>query len=83
MHCTEKTPINDVAKMMSEKQIGSMLILKDGLPIGIITDKDLRNKIVSGNLPITAPASNVNVVSRHHLPDKYDGYAGTDGHDET
>lgn len=57
--CNEQTPVMEVAKTMSRKQIGSMLILKDGLPIGIITDKDLRNKIVSGENEITSPASSI------------------------
>ena len=57
--CDENTSVKKVAEIMSKKQIGSILILKDKLPIGIITDKDLRNKIVSGKYPVNAPASNI------------------------
>ncbi|MFK5971954.1 MAG: DUF294 nucleotidyltransferase-like domain-containing protein [Flavobacteriaceae bacterium] len=57
--CDENTSVKKVAEIMSKKQIGSLLILKDKLPIGIITDKDLRNKIVSGEYPINAPASSI------------------------
>ena len=57
--CDENTSVKKVAETMSKKQIGSILILKDKLPIGIITDKDLRNKIVSGKHPINTPASNI------------------------
>ena len=57
--CDENTSVKKVAETMSKKRIGSMLILKEGLPIGIITDKDLRNKIVSGKHSINAPASTI------------------------
>ncbi|WP_350286140.1 DUF294 nucleotidyltransferase-like domain-containing protein [uncultured Croceitalea sp.] len=48
--------IETLAKKMTAKGIGAMLIEKDGLPIGIITDKDIRNKIATGQYPITAKA---------------------------
>ncbi len=54
--CTEETTIKEVALAMSSRRVGSMLIERDGLPAGIITDKDIRNKIASGLFPITAPA---------------------------
>ncbi|MFD0798670.1 DUF294 nucleotidyltransferase-like domain-containing protein [Maribacter chungangensis] len=50
------TAIQTIAKKMSKKGIGAMLIEKDGLPVGIITDKDFRNKVVTGIVPITAKA---------------------------
>ena len=52
----ETTTIQDIAQQMTEKGIGAMLIEKKGLPIGIITDKDLRNKIATGVYGISAQA---------------------------
>ncbi|WP_291868158.1 DUF294 nucleotidyltransferase-like domain-containing protein [Maribacter sp.] len=57
--CDEDTPVKKVAQIMTKNRIGSILIMKDELPIGIVTDKDLRNKIVTGLHPITAPASTI------------------------
>ena len=41
-----------IALKMKEKGIGSVIIEKNNLPIGIITDKDLRNKIATGEFSI-------------------------------
>lgn len=35
------TPINDVAKMMRDKKISSVILVKNDRPIGIITERDL------------------------------------------
>lgn len=53
------TAIQTIAKKMSKKGIGAMLIEKDGLPLGIITDKDFRNKVVTGIIPIRAKAKTI------------------------
>lgn len=44
--------IKMVALKMKEHRIGSVIIEKNNLPIGIITDKDLRNKIATGEFSI-------------------------------
>lgn len=54
--CTPDTPARDVAHLMTKKNVGSVIVLKDELPEGIITDKDLRNHVVTGKHPIDAPA---------------------------
>ncbi len=57
--CSPETPVQEVAALMTQKNVGSVLILEDELPVGIITDKDLRNQVVTGRHPITAPARDV------------------------
>jgi len=57
--CSPKTTIKKVAETMTKHQIGSILVVENQLPIGIITDKDLRNKIVTGLVSIDAPASEI------------------------
>jgi CBS domain-containing protein len=57
--CSETTTASNIAEMMTQKNVGAILVLKDNLPIGIITDKDLRNKVVTGKFPITAFASEI------------------------
>ncbi|WP_310557986.1 DUF294 nucleotidyltransferase-like domain-containing protein [Flavobacterium sp.] len=55
--CWPSTTAQDVAKIMIDKNVGAILVVEQNLPIGIITDKDLRNKIVTGEYPITTIAS--------------------------
>tara|TARA_R110002012_G_scaffold283304_1_gene473521 strand:+ start:43701 stop:45620 length:1920 start_codon:yes stop_codon:yes gene_type:complete len=57
--CSPAATIKQVAETMTLKNIGAILVLVDKLPIGIITDKDLRNKIGTGMFPITAEASKI------------------------
>ncbi|WP_422859699.1 DUF294 nucleotidyltransferase-like domain-containing protein [Flagellimonas sp. S174] len=56
---TEQTAVKSIAEKMTSKGIGAMLVEKEGLPIGIITDKDLRNKIATGDYSITAKAKSI------------------------
>lgn len=48
-----------IAKTMSTSSIGSVIIQKDQLPIGIITDRDLRSKIATGLFSIDATADQI------------------------
>ncbi|UJH67076.1 DUF294 nucleotidyltransferase-like domain-containing protein [Allomuricauda sp. SCSIO 65647] len=56
---TEDTTIKTIAQKMTKKGIGAMLIEKEDLPIGILTDKDLRNKIATGDFSIDAKAKSL------------------------
>lgn len=55
--CSTATTAKEVAQIMTKKNVGAILVVQDMIPIGIITDKDLRNKIVTGEYPITSSAS--------------------------
>lgn len=48
-----------IAKTMTNSTIGSVIIQENQLPIGIITDKDLRSKIATGLFPITVEAKEI------------------------
>jgi len=52
-----ETSVLKVAKLMTKHKIGSVLIAENQFPIGIITDKDLRTKIATGIIPLTANTS--------------------------
>lgn len=54
--CSRASTAKEIAKMMTKKNVGAMLVVEDMLPIGIITDKDLRNKIVTGDYSINTTA---------------------------
>ena len=57
--CSPRTTIQKAAELMTQKHIGSILVVSKGLAIGIITDKDLRNKVISGKQPITATIKSI------------------------
>jgi CBS domain-containing protein len=45
---SENASIREAAKVMQENSIGSLVLLdENGLPSGMVTDRDLRNKVVS------------------------------------
>ena len=35
------TPISQVAKLMADRDVGAVVIVEDGKPVGIVTDRDL------------------------------------------
>jgi CBS domain-containing protein len=55
--CLATTTAKEIAEIMTLENVGAILVVEEKLPIGIITDKDLRNKIVTGEYPITTTAS--------------------------
>lgn len=42
-----KAKAKDAARLMSERHIGSLIANRDGLPFGIVTERDLMEKIVA------------------------------------
>ncbi|APY07217.1 nucleotidyltransferase [Winogradskyella sp. J14-2] len=46
--CQVRTTIKKAASIMTNKHVGSIVIVENNKPIGIITDKDLRIKIATG-----------------------------------
>ena len=60
---SDKT-ILDVARQMTEKRIGSMLITRDGTYTGIVTEGDFVRKVVSKELlPRETPVSSIMTTS--------------------
>jgi CBS domain-containing protein len=49
--CTAETSIKEAAQIMHQENVGSIIIVNEQQhPIGIITDRDLRNKVVAATL---------------------------------
>jgi signal-transduction protein with cAMP-binding, CBS, and nucleotidyltransferase domain len=42
-----KAKAKDAARLMAEKHIGSLIANRDGLPFGIVTERDMMDKIVA------------------------------------
>ena len=51
--------IKELAKKMFAHNIGSIIIEEKGAPVGVITDKDIRNKVATGVHAITESASKI------------------------
>ncbi len=43
-------PVGDVARMMDERDVGSVVIERDGCPIGIVTDRNLALRVCARNI---------------------------------
>lgn len=57
--CRKEDPVHEVAKMMSKSKVGSILVLENQIPVGIVTDKDIRNTIAVGIYPINVPVEKI------------------------
>lgn len=58
--CTTETSIKDAALIMQSKDVGSIVIVSnENHPLGIVTDTDLRNKVVTGNHNIESKISEI------------------------
>jgi CBS domain-containing protein len=56
--CPPDTPIQAAAAIMSRREVGSIIIIDESFaPRGIVTDKDLRRKVATGQVPLSEPVS--------------------------
>lgn len=56
----EDTPIQEAAQIMSRHKISSLVIMnRDGLPAGMITDRDLREKVVARGRDVNGPVQDI------------------------
>lgn len=54
-----QTSIRDAARVMSEKRVSSVLIVEQGLLFGLITDRDLRNRVIAAGLGTDRPIADI------------------------
>jgi CBS domain-containing protein len=45
--------VNDAAKMMDDASIGAIVVLENGIAIGIITERDLVRRIIAKGKPLS------------------------------
>jgi CBS domain-containing protein len=50
---TAQTIIKDIAQLMTEEIVNNVLVCENNLPIGIVTDRDMRSKVATGRYLIT------------------------------
>jgi signal-transduction protein with cAMP-binding, CBS, and nucleotidyltransferase domain len=53
------TSIRDAAKLMDEKEIGCIIVTKNQLPIGILTERDFVKRIAAKEKPLTTSLEEV------------------------
>ena len=49
----------DAAKMMEDAGVGSVVVLDNNLPVGIVTDRDFAMKITAHSYPIDTPVRRI------------------------
>jgi len=55
----EKTPVAEIVKTMGEKRVGSVIITREGEPVGIFTERDLLSKLLATGKPLTMTSGEV------------------------
>lgn len=60
--CAPDRPVREVARVMSEERVNSMVVRAESGELGIVTDGDLRDRVVGEGMPVDAPVAEV--VSR-------------------
>lgn len=58
--CREDTPIQQVARVMLGRDVGSVVVVDGEMrPVGVVTDRDLALRAVAAGLPGSEPAERV------------------------
>lgn len=54
-----RTSIREAARQMGRDNVSSLLVIEDGKLLGIVTDRDLRGRVVAAGLDIDLPVSEI------------------------
>lgn len=58
--CLNHQTIREAAFLMKHNSVGSIIIVNEAQhPMGILTDRDLRNEVVTGRFPLSSPVSEI------------------------
>lgn len=55
--------IRDTAKMMRDLRVSSVLVVEQGLLFGLVTDRDLRNRVVADGMDTQRPVSDITTLA--------------------
>ena len=56
---TPVTTAFQIAKMMEQGEIGAIIVKKNGIPVGIITDRDFAIKVAANDLSFDIPVEKI------------------------
>lgn len=62
------TSIRQAAVLMSEHRVSALLLVEGGRLVGIVTDRDLRSKVVAHGLDVDAPVASVMTADPLTIP---------------
>lgn len=54
-----RTPIVEAARVMRQERISSVLLVEGGALVGLVTDRDLRDRVVAERLDVDRPVSDI------------------------
>ena len=57
--CAADRPLREVARLMSDENVNSMIVRAESGELGIVTDGDLRSRVVAEGMSVDAPVSEV------------------------
>lgn len=63
IYVTPDTTIREAARIMSERRISSIMIIEQGNLFGIVTDRDLRTRVVAAGLDLNLPIAEIATVT--------------------
>ena len=60
LFCAPRTPVKAAAHRMSMRGVSSIVVVDEGVqPVGMVTDRDLRERVVAAGRPLDAPVAEV------------------------
>jgi CBS domain-containing protein len=57
--CTADRPLREVSRLMSDENVNSMIVRAENGELGIVTDGDLRSRVVEEGMSVEAPVGEV------------------------
>jgi CBS domain-containing protein len=59
--CGDHVSVREIARLLSQRRVGSVIVVNaDGMPLGIVTDRDLRRKVLAeARDPLTTRAADI------------------------
>ncbi len=69
VQASSDTSIQDAARIMSEARVSALVIIDQGRLVGMITDRDLRNRCLAAGRPPTEPVRTIMTERLHTVRD--------------
>lgn len=65
-----QTPVCELAQLMSQRRVSSALVLDGDRLVGIVTDRDLRSRVLAARLPPETPVAEIMTPDPKNLDEK-------------
>lgn len=54
-----ETPVSEIARYMQEQAVGSVVVVEEDEPVGIVTDRDMTLQVINRDLSFATPVKDV------------------------